>query len=155
MLPLLQAMYSDTLPSSSIIFHIFKNAAQDLLNEFCNSLMGHNTQFETRCPRGLTGILLGFARRTTLQSNQLQKVQAKLILLVQEIPMAELLARQDLWKKLLWATLKLSSPRGHPVSGLEQHPAPSVINIAIKIKGANETFFFLLLTQDTVTYISL
>lgn len=58
MLPSLQAMYSDIflpIPSS----FMFKNAAQDLLNEFHNSLMGHNTRFETCCPRGLTGILLG------------------------------------------------------------------------------------------------
>lgn len=123
MLPSLQAMYSDIflpIPSS----FMFKNAAQDLLNEFHNSLMGHNAQSETCCPRGLTGILLGFARRTTEQSNQLQKVQAKLILLVQKVPMAELLALQDLRKKLLWATLKLGSPRGHPVSSSERLPIP-------------------------------
>lgn len=57
--------------------------------------------------------------------------------------MAELLALQDLQKKLLWATLKLGSPWGHPVSSSEQHPIPPprVINTAIKIKGADEAFF--------------
>ena len=50
----------------------FFNAAQDLFNGLHNSLTGHNAQFETRCPRGFTIILLlGFTTRTTEQSNQL------------------------------------------------------------------------------------
>ena len=75
-------------PFYPILFHILKNAALDLLNGFHNSLVGHNTQREACRPGGLTVILPGFARRTTEQSNLLQKVQAKLILLAQKVQMA-------------------------------------------------------------------
>lgn len=50
------------------------------------------------------------------------KVQAKLILLIQNIRMAELLALQDLLKKLPWTTLKPSGPQDHLVSESEQYP---------------------------------
>lgn len=115
--------------------------------------MGHNAHFETCCPRGLLVILpLGFAKGTTEQSNQLQKAQAKLILLFQNVQMAKLLALQDLLKKFLWATLKLSSLQDHPGSG--QSSVSNVIYIAIKIKGAHEAFFLLLNTRSSNLFFS-
>lgn len=118
MLPLLQVMKAGIFLPSVSSFTFFKNAAPDLLNGFHNSVMGHNTQFETCCPRGLTVILLlGFARGTTEQCSELQKVQAKLILLLQKV---QILALQDVLKKFLWVTLRPRGPQSPLASGSEQ-----------------------------------
>lgn len=85
---------------------------------------------------------LGSVIGTAEQSNQLKKVQIKLILLIQNVQTAELLA---LLKKLPWTTGKPSSLQGHPVSGSEHQP--NVISIAINTEGAHEAFFLLLNTR--------
>lgn len=74
--------------------------------------MGHNAQFEIHCPGDPAVILLlGFTRGPREQSNELQKVQVKLILLVQKIQMAELPALKDLFSG---SHLKAQQPKGSP-----------------------------------------
>lgn len=71
-------MYSDIFLSILSSFIFFLNTAQDLLNGSYNSRMGHNTQFETCCPRGLTVILLlGSVRGTTEQPRSANESSSK------------------------------------------------------------------------------
>lgn len=99
----------------------------------------------------MVNLQLGFARGAIEQSNRLQKVQAKLILLLQKVQMAELLTLQCLLEKTLWTTLKSGSPQNHEEVG--QSSTLHLLYIGIKFKGPVKHSFFPF-TQDAQLFFS-